>query len=93
VSAGCRSFTGEHPQHFFLGDADRQMFLAGAGLLGRSDVEKMRTITIPGAVVPYIRGGAQLQIAEAAEQLATVIGEAMYVGVAPLGERRQLLQA
>ena len=53
----------------------------------------MSTITIPGAVVPYIRGGAQLQIAGAAEQLATVIGEALYVGVAPLGERRRLLQA
>jgi hypothetical protein len=53
----------------------------------------MSTITIPGAVVPYIRGGAQLQIAGAAEQLATVIGEAMHSGVAPLGERQRLLRA
>ncbi len=53
----------------------------------------MGIITIPARVVPHIRGGAQLQISGAAEQLATVIGEAMYRGVAPSGERRRLLQA
>jgi hypothetical protein len=53
----------------------------------------MSIITIPAAVVPYIRSGAQLQIAGAAEQLATVIGEAMHRGVAPLCERQRLLRA
>ena len=53
----------------------------------------MSTITIPAAVVPYIRGGAQLQIAGAAEQLSTVIGETMHRGVAPVGEQRRLLRA
>jgi len=53
----------------------------------------MSTITIPAAVVPYIRSGAQLQIAGAAEELATTIDDAMYRGVAPLSERRRLLRA
>ena len=53
----------------------------------------MSTMTIPGAVVPYIRAGAQLQMAGAAEELSGSIGEAMESGLAPLGERRRLLQA
>ena len=53
----------------------------------------MGIITIPARVVPHIRGGAQLQISGAAEQLATVIGEAMDSGVAPLAERRRLLRS
>jgi hypothetical protein len=53
----------------------------------------MSTITIPGAVVPYIRRGAQLQTAGAAEELSGLIGEAMDSGVAPFGERRRLLRS
>ena len=53
----------------------------------------MSTLTIPPRVVPYIRAGAQLQIAEAAEQLATVIGEAMSRGIPPACEQQHLSQA
>jgi hypothetical protein len=53
----------------------------------------MSTLTIPAVAVPYIRAGAQMQVAGAAEQLSTVIGEAMRLGVAPACERRRLLRA
>lgn len=53
----------------------------------------MSTLTIPPRVVPYIRAGAQVQIADAAEQLATVIGEAMSRGIPPASEQQRLSQA
>jgi hypothetical protein len=53
----------------------------------------MSTLTIPPRVVPHIRAGAQVQIAEAAEQLATVIGQAMSRGIPPASEQQRLSQA
>jgi len=53
----------------------------------------MSIIAIPAEVVPYIRGGAQQQLAGAAEELASVIGVAMDRGAPPSTERRRLLQA
>jgi hypothetical protein len=53
----------------------------------------MSTLTIPPRVVPYIRAGAQMQIAAAAEQLATVIGEAMSRGIPPTCEQQRISQA
>jgi len=53
----------------------------------------MNHITIPAEVVPYIRSGAQQEIAGAAEELASVIGVAMDRGAPPSAERRRLLQA